>query len=389
MADSIGQDLADEDRPVSPERRFPRAQPPGPRPQWQRFLRASLVRVALYYIVLITVSVIAVRASPTVRSSLLAPSIPTISQGTALLTGAEPPASWFGRPPFLIGAFETLLVVLAAVLLALPVAWVYMLTKKLRYDPGLVRSVIILPIAVAGILLVVKNNLAVAFSLAGIVAAVRFRNTLKDPRDAVYIFLTIAIGIAAGVQALDVALVVSIMFNIVVVMMWRYQVGMIHGGRYGRTGVLSFGDSSLLVAQTPTAMRSIRRKMLDEVDDMRTDGILLVHSTDPELARFSVQDVLSQATRDWKLIGIWPRGEEVATAEYLVRLAKDATPADLLGDLDDWVGHIEGGEYIPFRRRSRPRGETEAVHNGHDTSEGAGSGGIGGRTSLSRKNDNR
>ncbi len=357
MIESNRRDLLESDRHLSEEQRFPLAQPPAIRPQWQRILRASLVRVALYYVILITVAVIAVRISPLVRSSLLSPSIPVVSQGTALLTGAEPPASWLGRPPFLVGAFETLLVVLSAVLLALPVAWVYMLTKKLRFDPGLVRSVIILPIAVAGILLVVKNNLAVAFSLAGIVAAVRFRNTLKDPRDAVYIFLTIAIGIAAGVQALDVALVVSIMFNIVVVMMWRYQVGSIHGGRYGRTGVLSFGDSSLLVAQTPASMRRVRRKMLDEVLDMRTDGILLIHSTNPDLARHSVQDALSQSTRDWKLIGIWPRGEEVATAEYLVRLAKDATPADLLGDLDDWAGHIEGAEYIPFRSRSRPRGE--------------------------------
>lgn len=361
MTDSTNRDVASADRQLVSERRFPLARPPAPRPLWHRIYRASLVRVALYYVVLITVATLAVRSSPTVRASLLSPSIPAVTEGVALITGATPPASWLGRPPFLLGAFETLLVVLSAILLALPVAWVYMLTKKLRFDPGLVRSVIILPIAVAGILLVVKNNLAVAFSLAGIVAAVRFRNTLKDPRDAVYIFLTIAIGIAAGVQAIDVALVVSMVFNIVVVMMWRYQVGSIYGGRYGRTGVLSIGDGSLLVAQTPSAIRAVRRNMLDEVADMKTDGILLVHSTDPELARYSVQDALSQRTRDWKLIGIWPRGDEVATVEYLVRLAKEATPADLLGDLDDWGGQIDGAEFIPFRGRSRARPDQEPL----------------------------
>jgi hypothetical protein len=322
---------------------------------WVRIYRASLVRVAVYYVVLITVTAAAVRTFPIVRAALLSPTIPAVTEGTALLTGTAPPESWLGRPPFLVGAFETLLVLLAAIFLSLPVAWVYMLTKKLRFDPGLVRSVIILPIAVAGILLVVKNNLAVAFSLAGIVAAVRFRNTLKDPRDAVYIFLTIAIGIAAGVQAIDVALIVSLIFNVVVVLLWRYQVGSIYGGRYGRTGVMSIGDTSLLVAQTPEAIRTIRRTMLDEAADMKTDGILLVHSTDPELARYSVQDALSQSTREWKLIGIWPRGDEVATAEYLVRLAREATPADLLGDLDDWATQIDAAEYIPFRSRAQPR----------------------------------
>jgi hypothetical protein len=252
-------------------------------------------------------------------------------------------------------ALITFLVVLGSIVLSIPVAFVYMLTKRLRFDPGLVRSVIILPIAVAGILLVVKHSLAIAFSLAGIVAAVRFRNTLKDPRDAVYIFLTIAIGIAAGVQALDVALVVSFVFNVVVILLWKFQFGSIYGGRYGRTGVMSVGDTSLLVAQTPDAIRSVRRKLVGEGADMKTDGILLVHSQEPEMARNTVQDALSMTAREWRLMGIWPRGGEISTAEYLVRLAKDTTPADLIGELDEWSLYIPAAEYIPFRQRDRAR----------------------------------
>jgi hypothetical protein len=96
--------------------------------------------------------------------------------------------------------------------------------------------VIILPIVVAGIALVVKNSLALAFSLAGIVAAVRFRNTLKDPRDAVYIFLVIAIGLSAGVQALDVALAMSLAFNFVVLLVWKHNVGRSTAGATGARG---------------------------------------------------------------------------------------------------------------------------------------------------------
>src|SRR5256885_7014990 len=43
--------------------------------------------------------------------------------------------------------------------------------------------------------------------LAAIVAAVRFRNTLKDTKDAVYIFLALAVGVAAGVYSPTVAAV--------------------------------------------------------------------------------------------------------------------------------------------------------------------------------------
>lgn len=360
VTDTIERELSEEDRKKPPERRFPLAQPPRRHGFLGRLWKNSLARVALYYIVLIAVGGLLLQSSPLVRNALVTPAIPALSEGTALFTGQAPPASWTtasrGLPIPLERALLTLLVILGAVALAVPVVWVYMITKKLRYDPGLVRSVVILPIAVAGILLVVKNSLAIAFSLAGIVAAVRFRNTLKDPRDAVYIFLTIAIGIAAGVQALDVALVASVIFNIAVILLWKFQVGSIYGGRYGRTGVLSIGDSSLLVAQTPQAFRRVRRKLLDEAVEMKkTDGILLVHSTDPELSRQTVQDALSQTTKDWRLVGIWPRGEEVKTAEYLVRLAKKTTAADLIGELDEWSAHIDAAEYIPFRQRSRSR----------------------------------
>ena len=324
--------------------------------------------MTVYYAVLLVVAGYFIRISPAVREALVTPAVPVLSEGAALLTGEGAPSSW-SAPSSLFSAtlhraITTLLVILGAIALAVPVAGVYMLTKRLRYDPGLVRSVIILPIAVAGILLVVKNSLALAFSLAGIVAAVRFRNTLKDPRDAVYIFLTIAIGISAGVQALDVALVVSLAFNIVVLVLWKFQIGSIYGGRYGRTGVLSIGDSALLVAQTPNALRALRREILDQTEDMKTDGILLIHTVEPELARHTVQDALSQTAREWRLLGVNARGDAVHTAEYLVRLEKGETPADLIGALDDWSAHIAAAEYIPFRRRNNPRPKKKGTAGG-------------------------
>jgi hypothetical protein len=61
-----------------------------------------------------------------------------------------------------------------------------------------VQLLIILPLVVAGIVVLVKDSLALAFSLAGIVAAVRFRNTLDDSKDAVYVFLATGVGLAAA-----------------------------------------------------------------------------------------------------------------------------------------------------------------------------------------------
>src|SRR5437879_2824782 len=115
---------------------------------------------------------------------------------------------------------------LTALLLVLPVAWVYMVRKRRSgYDPSVVQTRIMLPMTVAGTVILVQNSLALAFALAAIVAAVRFRNTLKDTKDAVYIFLALAVGVAAGVFAPTVAAVMYVVFTAVVITLWPSNVG--------------------------------------------------------------------------------------------------------------------------------------------------------------------
>src|SRR2546429_9102907 len=88
---------------------------------------------------------------------------------------------------------------------------------------------------VAATVILVENRLALAFTLAAIVAAVRFRNTLKDTKDAVYIFLALAVGVAAGVFAPAGAAGMSVVFNVVVLLLWKWNVGNIYAHQRGRT----------------------------------------------------------------------------------------------------------------------------------------------------------
>jgi hypothetical protein len=127
----------------------------------------------------------------------------------------------------LIAVFATTAMILVGtILLMMPVSWVYM---SARHVPGhsqsVVQTLIILPLVVAGIVLIVRDSLALAFSLAGVVAAVRFRTNLRDTRDVVYIFLAIAVGFAAGVQTLAVGAVLTIVFNFVMLWTWRSDYG--------------------------------------------------------------------------------------------------------------------------------------------------------------------
>ncbi len=83
----------------------------------------------------------------------------------------------------------------------------------------------ILPIVVTGIAMIVVNSLALAFSLAGVVAAVRFRFTLNQPSDAMYIFVAIGLGLGSGIGALGIAAVISLAFVIATLVIWKLEYG--------------------------------------------------------------------------------------------------------------------------------------------------------------------
>jgi len=65
---------------------------------------------------------------------------------------------------------------------------------------------------VTAIIVIVKFSLALAFALTGIFAGVRYRTSLKNLTDALFIFACMAVGLAAGTQALGIALALSVFF---------------------------------------------------------------------------------------------------------------------------------------------------------------------------------
>lgn len=123
-----------------------------------------------------------------------------------------------------------------ALLTTVPVTWTYMASRNRKeYDQALVETMIVLPLAVTAIVVMVHNSLALAFSLAGIVGGVRFRNTLKSSGDAIYILLAIGIGLAAGIGALEIALVMTVLFNYTLTFLWVADYGALRGAhRYLR-----------------------------------------------------------------------------------------------------------------------------------------------------------
>jgi hypothetical protein len=113
-----------------------------------------------------------------------------------------------------------------AILCSLPVSRVYMAVRSGgEYDQSLVNTIIMLPMVVTGIVIIVQNSLALAFALAGIAGAVRFRNSLKSSGDALFILCSVAIGLSAGIGAVELAAVISVAFNFVFALLWLTEYG--------------------------------------------------------------------------------------------------------------------------------------------------------------------
>lgn len=125
-----------------------------------------------------------------------------------------------------VHTIQLALSVIGAVLLMAPVSWTYFITTPTkRVDRSFAQTMIILPIIVAGIVMIVQNSVALAFSLAGIVAAVRFRFALSEAAHTLYVFCATAIGLSAGVSAIGIATVISVAFVYGTLCLWALDYG--------------------------------------------------------------------------------------------------------------------------------------------------------------------
>jgi hypothetical protein len=308
-----------------------------------------LFGLLLYYAGLVFAAGVLIAFVPGFREALVAPiTEPPRGQVDELLTGGHPvvtgpPTPW----PGLGGRGLLALTAMSwALAVALPVAWVLMRTRRLRYDPSLVHTLIVLPVVVSGVVLVVKNSLALAFALAGIVAGVRFRQKLDEPEEAVYVLLALGIGLAAGVQALDVALVMSMAFTMIVMTFWRFDIGAIYAK--GRGAQLAIGDASLLVPSSRAVAKEVMERESALAEGMKPDGLLVVRTADREAARRAIETVAGRLASEWR-ISDPSKDNGLVRFETLLRLKKDVDPAELVAELEArWSDEITAAEYVPI-----------------------------------------
>lgn len=186
------------------------------------------LKLTAYYAVIGLVIFAALSVFPTLREYLPVGGVEAlISQADSNpLEGAARSATAQQVGTFGESLFWLTMAIIGALLTALPVSWVYMgIRTGEEYDQSLISTILILPVVVTGIVIIVQNSLALAFALAGIAGAVRFKNSLKSSGDALFILISVGTGLAAGIGAVELAIVMGIGFNYAFVVLWATEYG--------------------------------------------------------------------------------------------------------------------------------------------------------------------
>ncbi|HYC33758.1 MAG TPA: DUF4956 domain-containing protein [Gemmatimonadales bacterium] len=318
--------------------------------------RVTLMRLTLYYLVvgaLLLLITALFPESPVQRAPATAPPV-------------EPQAAleWFrhqvavfptGAPRWL----DALVQMFGAFLLAVPIAFVYVRTRtRVKFDRSLIQTVIVLPVVVTAILVVVRDSLALAFSLAGIVAAVRFRNNLKESGDAVYIFGAIGVGFATGIHALSVAAVLSMTFVVIELALWKFNFSLEFEETFARLCMPSGADLAEISQATgehprPLPVRDAPAEVAAEAPGAADDRnrLLRVYVDRVDAAQPRIEAVLGRDAKRWALAQVSPGTSGPSVLEYRVR-ARKSVGIDLLREhvLTEGAPHVVAADHTPDGR---------------------------------------
>jgi hypothetical protein len=195
------------------------------------------LRTAIYYLILFAVIISVLVSWPDVsqylpiggRDALHGATIDSVDDLTQNSGGPSMVATIGGGDPVVAVQIALLFLVghlTGTILAMIPVAWTY---KAINYESGFrksfVRALMLMPLCATTIVLLIQDSLALAFGLAALVAAVRFRVALDEAMDGIFIFAAVCVGLAAGIGYLGIALVMSVFFCFANILMWAIDYG--------------------------------------------------------------------------------------------------------------------------------------------------------------------
>ncbi|MCY3744056.1 MAG: DUF4956 domain-containing protein [Candidatus Poribacteria bacterium] len=205
----------------------------------------------------------------------------------------------------------------------LPITWLYRWTRpRKKYSQSFAHTLLVIPIAISLVVFLVKDSIALAFSLAGIVAAVRFRTSLEEPMDSVYMLMAIGIGLAAGTQLILVAYLASVVFVIITLAVWKSNFGaqpeVLSGWRIDNSG--KWGPAP---GERGIATENLYNAQIE------------VYTTKVNVAKKSTVQILESSTKRWQVAGVVENTDGTSIVVFDAWLKKSVTLPSFIQDIEE------------------------------------------------------
>ncbi len=131
-----------------------------------------------------------------------------------------------GTPPTLkLALFAMIGALLLSQVIAAAYVWTY---RGMSYTRSYVHAITIGSVIACMLMMAANNNLAAGIGIAGSLSVLRLRIAMRDPKDLVFIFAGVAVGVACGVRAFTVALAGTLVFVGASVVLTLLEVGQRH-----------------------------------------------------------------------------------------------------------------------------------------------------------------
>jgi hypothetical protein len=176
----------------------------------------------------------------------------------------------FGNVHRLAGVREFMIIVFAALAMGLIMSLLYRSATRrgVVSSQNLAITLVILPPVIAAVVFMVGNNLAAAFSLAGVFSITRFRSAAANSKDLTFIFVSMAIGLANGtgfvLYGASITVVLCLVLSILSTMAYGEAKALPKVLRINVPESLSFtGMFDPVLAKYATYWETIRMKTVD------------------------------------------------------------------------------------------------------------------------------
>lgn len=122
--------------------------------------------------------------------------------------------------------------------------------KGLSYSRNYIQALVLAAIVAATVMHAIGDSLARGLGMLGALAIIRFRTNLKDPRDIIFMFASLAAGIACGVSGFGIAIAGTLGFCLVAAVLYHSPFGQArHYDGLLRFNITNSSDDKALLAE--------------------------------------------------------------------------------------------------------------------------------------------